>query len=239
MELRQHTLSNLFHLLAIARSESELRSRFMDAAGHLFTATSWGVALFEKQMVSEVALKRLPETYLDHYQEIGWRADPMMRCMIEQHIAVHNQSVLPGALWKQTMVYQQLWLRYGFEHGLIAPLLGGGEVIGKIHFLRKPGMPAFTEADLQSASALSTHFSLALATMRSPLPQLQSADHARLTTRELQIADLVAKGLNNSEIAQKLGISTNGVKQALKRMFIKLDVSARAEMVARLANLSI
>ncbi|GAB4243538.1 MAG: LuxR C-terminal-related transcriptional regulator [Elainellaceae cyanobacterium] len=239
MELRQHALSNLFHLLSIAKSKSELRSHFMDAAGQLFAATSWGIALFENQTVSEIAVKRLPETYLDDYQEIGWRADPMMRCMIEQHIAVHNQSVLPGALWKRTMVYQQLWLRYGFEHGLIAPLLGGGEVIGKIHFLRKPDMPAFTEADLQSASALSAHFSLALAMLRSPQPQPQSADHARLTIRELQIADLVAKGLNNSEIAQKLGISTNGVKQALKRMFIKLNVTARAEMVAKLAHLSV
>ena len=54
-----------------------------------------------------------------------------------------------------------------------------------------------------------------------------------LTARELDIVELVAKGLSNREIALKLHVSRDAVKQALKRMFRKLDVSARAEMVAK------
>jgi DNA-binding CsgD family transcriptional regulator len=57
-----------------------------------------------------------------------------------------------------------------------------------------------------------------------------------LTPRELQIAELVAQGLTNTEIAARLWITQNSVKQALKRMFRKLGVSARAEMVARLQD---
>lgn len=56
---------------------------------------------------------------------------------------------------------------------------------------------------------------------------------ACLTHRELQIADLVAKGLTNAEIATELWISQNTVKQTLKRIFRKLNVSTRADMVAR------
>jgi DNA-binding CsgD family transcriptional regulator len=55
-----------------------------------------------------------------------------------------------------------------------------------------------------------------------------------LTARELEIAELVAQGLTNGEIAGQLWISQNTVKQSLKRMFKKLGVSARAEMVAKL-----
>jgi DNA-binding NarL/FixJ family response regulator len=59
----------------------------------------------------------------------------------------------------------------------------------------------------------------------------------RLTSREIQIAMLVARGLTNTEIGTELWITQNSVKQALKRMFRKLEVSARTEMVARLRDL--
>ncbi len=52
----------------------------------------------------------------------------------------------------------------------------------------------------------------------------------------MQIANLVAKGLTNAEIGAELWITHNSVKQALKRMFRKLGVSARTEMVAKLRD---
>ena len=51
-----------------------------------------------------------------------------------------------------------------------------------------------------------------------------------------QIAELVAQGLTNAEIGAAFWITENSVKQALKRMFRKLEVSSRAEMVARLSS---
>ncbi len=57
--------------------------------------------------------------------------------------------------------------------------------------------------------------------------------YIKLTPREQQIAQLV-EGLTNAEIAAQLWITQNTVKQALKRMFLKLSVSARAELVAEL-----
>jgi DNA-binding CsgD family transcriptional regulator len=56
------------------------------------------------------------------------------------------------------------------------------------------------------------------------------------TPRELEIARLVAAGLNNREIASCLTISRNTVKEALKRIFRKADVDSRAELAARLTE---
>lgn len=236
MTYPQQKLLNLFHLLALAKDEAQLRSRFMDVAGALFKAQSWGIALFNnRQGLANLDLQGLPETFVDHYGEIGWQADPLMRSVVEQHIPAHNLSVLPAALWQQTTVYQRLWQRYRLEHGLLAPLVGGGEIIGKIHFLRTKMAPAFTAHDLQTAGALSSHLSVCLATLRASSPP-QPHEDSCLTQRELQITDLVARGLSNSQIAAKLGISQNGVKQALKRIFLKLNVSARAQMVAKLSQ---
>jgi DNA-binding CsgD family transcriptional regulator len=47
-----------------------------------------------------------------------------------------------------------------------------------------------------------------------------------------RIVELVALGHTNAKIGTELWITENSVKQALKRMFRKLGVSSRAEMVA-------
>jgi DNA-binding CsgD family transcriptional regulator len=49
----------------------------------------------------------------------------------------------------------------------------------------------------------------------------------------MQIAELVAQGKTNAEIGAELWITENSVKQALKRIFRKLSVSSRTEMVTR------
>jgi len=55
-----------------------------------------------------------------------------------------------------------------------------------------------------------------------------------LSPREQQIARLVAEGGTNRMIASTLDISLWTVSTHIRRVFVKLDVRSRAEMVARL-----
>jgi len=57
-----------------------------------------------------------------------------------------------------------------------------------------------------------------------------------LTDRERQVLDLLARGLTNKEIADKLFITTNTVKRHLKAIFEKLDVHTRSAATARVAG---
>ena len=57
----------------------------------------------------------------------------------------------------------------------------------------------------------------------------------RNTPGEVQIAELVSQGKTNATIGTELWITENSVKQALKRMFLKLKVSSRVQMVAQLS----
>ena len=52
-----------------------------------------------------------------------------------------------------------------------------------------------------------------------------------LTLRELQILRLVAKGANNKEIAQKMGLSVRTIKGHLLTLFARLDARSRTEAV--------
>ena len=54
---------------------------------------------------------------------------------------------------------------------------------------------------------------------------------AKLTTRQLEILDMVSHGFSNQDIASRYNISLTGVKKHLQTIFTKLGVSSRAEAV--------
>jgi len=56
-----------------------------------------------------------------------------------------------------------------------------------------------------------------------------------LTARELQIASLVAMGKSNKQVSAKLRISEWTVSSHMRRIFLKLGVGTRAEMVFKCA----
>jgi len=55
-----------------------------------------------------------------------------------------------------------------------------------------------------------------------------------LTRRERDITQLIAKGLGTAEIAERLVLSTHTVRDCIKRIFEKVGVSTRGELVARI-----
>lgn len=119
---------------------------------------------------------------------------------------------------------------------MTGPIVGQGQLIGTVQFARVGDAPAFNADDLIGLSAVCAHFSACLAELRQKSKLMCNLFTAQLTPRELEIAHLVAKGLTNAEIGAELWITQNSVKQALKRMFRKLDISARTELVAKLAD---
>ena len=67
------------------------------------------------------------------------------------------------------------------------------------------------------------------------LKNQSSSELNTLTDREREVLDLLAQGLTNKEIAEKLFITTNTVKRHLKAVFEKLDVHTRSAATAKVA----
>lgn len=61
----------------------------------------------------------------------------------------------------------------------------------------------------------------------------QDSELAALTDREREVLDLLAQGLTNKEIAERLVITTNTVKRHLKAVFEKLAVHTRSAAAAK------
>jgi DNA-binding CsgD family transcriptional regulator len=231
------SLHPLFQAIAIAPTEQSLRLRFMDGVSQYFGVQRWGIYLLDAENnLASVDTKGVSDALIDRYQTIGKSVDPVLQYVEQYHAPAHEELVLPKGTWKQCELYQRCCSEQDHEHIMTGPIVGRGQLVGTVHFARVGETPAFSSHELASLGAVCTHLSACLAELRKPSSLTSDVTLSRLTPREVQIATLVAKGLTNAEIGAELWITQNSVKQALKRMFRKLDVSARAEMVAKLRD---
>ncbi len=65
---------------------------------------------------------------------------------------------------------------------------------------------------------------------------LNSRGHNLLTPREEQVVALVAEGLGNRQVARELNLSEHTIKKYLFRIFEKLGISTRVELVLYAVN---
>jgi two-component system nitrate/nitrite response regulator NarL len=80
--------------------------------------------------------------------------------------------------------------------------------------------------------ASSTEFQFVLdALAKPPMADLRAKSGSLLSAREIDVVRCVAEGLSNREIAQRLKLTEHTVKNYLFRIFDKLGVSSRVEVV--------
>lgn len=219
-----NSLQSLFQAIAKSRDEQELRQHVLVRLREYFVAQRYGLFFYQDLLAGEKKLSALFQ------KALSLDYNPVLRYLVERHCAVHDELVLPPGVWKT------ICPRSDHAHVLAGPIVTQGCLVGGLGFTRDREADAFNTQDLADLSALCLHLSTWLATRESPSTRLNRLNSNRLTPRELEIAELVAQGLTNAQIGATLWITENSVKQALKRMFRKLEVSSRAEMVAHLSS---
>ncbi len=68
-----------------------------------------------------------------------------------------------------------------------------------------------------------------VASFRQPAPSALSSEALQVTSRENEILDLLAKGLRNKEIADKLFVSINTIRKHVYNIYDKLHVQSKIE----------
>jgi DNA-binding NarL/FixJ family response regulator len=63
-------------------------------------------------------------------------------------------------------------------------------------------------------------------------PARARSDPVRLTTREREVAALIAQGLSNRDIAERLVISARTAETHVQHIMVKLGLTARAQIAA-------
>jgi len=125
---------------------------------------------------------------------------------------------------KQTEFVKTVWLKFQ-GHGCASPALQEFAAPSPDH---KPGR---RKEDLkkESCEVSNAHYPLDLLQIQE---QFDRAAMRRrlLTPRQLEVASLVAEGINNKEIAPRLGIGEEGVKKHITAAMRKANVDRRTKL---------
>ncbi|MBE9120003.1 LuxR family transcriptional regulator [Tychonema sp. LEGE 07199] len=213
-------LQLLFEAIDQVKDEQDLRSQVVPKIGEYFAAKRSGIFFFDRLPSLDSNLQKTLKVAL------SIEHNPLARYLVERHAPVHEALVTSPKVWTMICPRPDHW------HVMAGPIVNRGQLAGVVGCTREQSMFAFDTQNLADLSAICLHLSVWAATVRFQHQPFQSD---RLTSRELQIAELVALGRTNAQIGKEIWITENSVKQALKRMFRKLEVSSRAEMVAQLS----
>jgi DNA-binding CsgD family transcriptional regulator len=222
------SLQPLFAAIDRVNNELDLRSDVIPKVGEHFAANRSGFFFFDQLSQLDPNLRKILKVAL------SIERNPIARYLTERHAPVHEGLVTSPKVWKMICPRPDHW------HVMAGPIVVRGQLVGAVGCTRDKSMPAFDTQNLADLSGICLHLSMWAATTRSPSVSAGKSSSPSgkiklLTARELQIVELVALGRTNAEIGTELWITENSVKQALKRMFRKLEVSSRAEMVAQLS----
>lgn len=228
-------LKYFFDQISMAQNEHILRCLFMDEVNQYFQIEKWGISLWnEHDQIISIDTHGVSSVFIENYQQIGRFIDPVLSYVNKYHFPAHEELVMPQGTWKQSELYQKCCIMHKHEHIMTGGIVNKGKLIGVINFARVNYKKSFNYDDLAKLSAVCLHISVRLAQLRE---NSFTYDISVLTPREMEIVNLVKKGLRNKEISRELWITENSVKQALKRIFRKLGANNRTQMVDKLSKI--
>ena len=215
------SLSDIFKAIAQSPSVLKIEREIMPQIGAYFAAKRYRLFFVDRLPTKISGLFKLA---------LSSQHNPVLRYVVENHAPVHEGILVSQSQW------HSICPRFDHGHVIAGPIVAEGKLIGGVGITRDRYSSKFARQDLVDLSALCLHLSTQLVKIQSRQIEFNLAISSSITSREAEIAELVAQGLTNAEIGKILWIQENSVKQALKRMYRKLNVSSRTAMVTRLLN---
>lgn len=156
--------------------------------------------------------------YVDWYQY----HDPHTFQLRERRRATLVEEITPHDVLKRTEFYNDFLQRDGLHHGINIFLFDGDEDIGDFRLWRAEHRPDFGEREITILDALAPYIKRAILRSRLQFDQL--------TSREREVAILVARGFRDREIGSMLGIGFSTVRTHVNRAMEKKGCMNRAEL---------
>jgi DNA-binding CsgD family transcriptional regulator len=213
------------HIMEIVNAAIDCTPRIVGASiCGVFLQTSSG---FEVHQVGA------PEEFVTQYNAFtAVSTDPVHSTLATRHGVIRSNDLFDDTEWRRHRFYRDLGAPFGLGAYMAGELVGAYAPRGTIGVARPCDSDAFSLGDAQRLHTICLHASVAFTRLTSeeravPLEYV-------LSPRQLQLVQLVANGLTNEQIGRACGITTHAVKKALERLFARMNVSSRAELIATL-----
>lgn len=204
----------------------------IDCTPHIVRASVCGVFL-QTPTGFEVHQTGAPEAFVTRYLAFTAASmDPVHSSLATRHGVVRSNELFDDAEWRRHPFYRDLGAPFNLGAYMAGELVDAYAPRGAIGVARPCGSGAFSLGDAQRLHTICLHASVAFARLARE-ERAGSLAYA-LSPRQQQLVQLVANGLTNDQIGRACGITTHAVKKALERLFARIDVSSRAELIATL-----
>lgn len=250
MYLEGRKLKLLFRVnehLTHAYDAAEVRRRVGEDLLELLDADYYASFVWdpgEARFVDRVALN-MDDANLDTYDRYYQFHDPITHRLQKRRRAVHVNEVMPQAHLVQTEFFNDFLKRDGLHWGMNLYAYDGECNIGDVRIWRAERRGNFDRSDVELLDAIRPAFTNALKTLRrlealqarvrsgDPFDRAWLRDRFALTPREAEIARCVFAGKSDARLAADLDIAFSTVRTHLKRIYAKLSVTSRTELIHR------
>lgn len=243
--------------LDLTMPESDLASRVLEPIAGLVGADTaslrrFGVANGEPTPLAIVSIaipRGVKEAYLDRY----FGLDPVRRLLTRRLARPLFDDPVRRGEWSSDEVgparrelYREEFRRYRrefllpnhFYHHLGFCVQDSECRLAALDFHRPQEAPQFGALERARARVVAGYLHAKASRHGAGVPNGRESPETALTGRETEVADAVAMGLSNKQVAERLGISVRTVENHLRSIFAKLDVASRTALGATLRRAS-
>ncbi len=182
----------------------------------------------------------------EKYGSYYYALDPIKQLshIVNTNSAVCYSDVMPIGKVMDGEFYQDFLKPIGISYTIGCHISFHGEPGYGMGLHRPYGAPDFSDRDKKIFNLLAPHLAHSIhycelrEKFNEPLPLVSMLKSSGLSPRESEVASLVVRGLKNHEIADRLCISEQTVKDHLRSVYRKARVANRAQLILKLLNSS-
>jgi DNA-binding CsgD family transcriptional regulator len=231
-------LSRLFGLLAEDMAAREVRERvghdLLDLLGaDYFASFVWDE--HARRFGDAVFLNMSPDN-MARYDSYYQTCDPITGRLQARRVPTLVNQVMTQRDLMRTEFFNDFLAHDGLHWGVNAYSFAGDRNIGDLRIWRGRTRENFDHRTLELLRLVEPAFTSALLRAQGRRAVTDAPPAAELSRREYEIAQMIAQGLPDKIIAERLGIRFSTVRTYCRRIFDKLAVDRRSAVAAKLVR---
>lgn len=182
--------------------------------------------------------------YMDRFLNGGYTEEDRIFSRMSLKIgdcAYRDSDIIDEDTLVNLRMYKEIYAKDGVHYGMRINMAADNKLVGSYSIFRPREDGDFSELELEICKRLSPLLSLRFNQIRKSqlahaedegarLSRLEAMDHYGLTAREYQVAELVAKGCSDDEVAETLSITPSTARKHLYNAYAKLAVNKRSQL---------